>query len=42
MAQEFPASIRDPSAIQGETLSAKAALVQPFNDHLSRIIEEEA
>ena len=28
-------------AIQGETLSAKADLVQPFKDHLSRIIEEE-
>ena len=28
-------------AIQGETLSAKADLVQPFKDNLSRIIEEE-
>ena len=28
-------------AIQGETLSAKADLIQPFKDDLSRIIEEE-
>ena len=28
-------------AIQGERLSAKADLIQPFKDHLSRIIEEE-
>ena len=28
-------------AIQGETLSVKEDLVQPFKDNLSRIIEEE-